>query len=113
MVPEMAAQEKKHDVTFRIVDALDHPHGGLILRLRVDSGDPPPVRRIKGARWEVRSPEGEARGEVRVVDFAVLGGKVSDQRLAQTRRLDVHVEVLEEAVEPIDLQWRMSGPLSG
>lgn len=108
----MPALREKHDVVFRVVDAIRHPHGGYILRLRLDGGDPPPVRRIKGSEWWLFPADERDRSRIRVDDFATLGGKVSDARFKRTGHLDVHVTVLEEGEEAIDLQWRMAGPIS-
>lgn len=93
-------------VVFRVLDAMDAPHTGRILRLRLHSGEAPSIRALKGARLSARSPDGRST-TVRVTGFAVFGGKPSDERLARTGRVDVHVE--EEGPDgPVDLQWELS-----
>lgn len=99
--------------TFRVLDALDGPHGGRILRLRLQSGEPPSIRNLKGARMRATSPDGSVQRHFTVDGFAVFGGRPSDERLARTGRLDVHVT--EEAAPgdpPITLRWEVSGPVS-
>jgi len=41
---------------------------------------------------------------VRVIGFALLGGKPSNSRLARTGRIDVHVEEVD-GDGPVSLQW--------
>lgn len=89
----------------KVIDALDHPHGGRILRVRLDEGAPPTRRALKGARLRAVGPEGEER-DVQVLGFAVTGGKVSDRRLRQAGRVDLHVEEVG-AGPPVSLQWRL------
>lgn len=48
---------------------------------------------------------------LRVKGFAVFGGKPSDNRLARTGRLDVHVEELGPD-GPVGLRWEVR-PLQG
>ena len=107
----MVSQREAHDVVFRVVDAIRHPHGGYILRLRLDRGEAPSVRQVKGSEWVVFPEDERDRVRVRVDDFAAIGGEVSDARFKNIGRLDVHVSVVEEGEEPIDLQWQMAGPL--
>jgi hypothetical protein len=59
---------------------------------------------------EAVSPAGLKR-RLRVLGFAVFGGKPSDDRLARTGRLDVHVEEIGEGV-PVGLRWE-ARPLKG
>jgi len=76
--------------TFQVLDSLDHPHGGQILRLRLQEGEAPTARALKKGRLELVSPRGE-EGSAEIAGFAALGGKVSDDRLARTGRVDLHV----------------------
>lgn len=89
---------------FKVLDALDHPHGGRILRVRLGKGDAPSVGELKGARLPAEGPDGE-RATVRVLGFALTGGRVTNRRLAETGRVDLHVE--EEEGGPVSLQWRL------
>lgn len=90
---------------FRVVDAFDAPHGGRILRLRLQSGDAPAVKSLNGARLHAMSPGGDER-YARVDGFAVFGGRVSDDDLRRTGRIDV-VVVDESDVDqpPIGARW--------
>lgn len=96
---------------FRVLDAMDHPHGGRILRLRLQEGETPSIRDLKGSRLRATSEDGEVR-EVRVEGFAAFGGKPSDERLARTGRVDVHVVADDDARHPpVGMQWEVTGPL--
>jgi hypothetical protein len=96
----------KRGVVFRVLDAMDAPHSGRILRLRVQSGEAPSIRSLKGRELVAVSPTGQER-RVRVLGFALFGGKPSDSRLTRTGRLDVHVEELGEG-EPVGLRWEVT-----
>lgn len=107
----MATDRKAHDVVLRVVDAIRHPHGGYILRLRLDQGEAPSVRRLKGSEWWAFPEDERDRTKIRLDGFAAIGGKASDERVKRTGRMDVHVSIVEAGEEPIDLQWRLAGPL--
>lgn len=51
------------------------------------------------------SPEGD-ECRLRVKGFAVFGGKPSDDRLARTGRVDLHVEEIDEG-GPVSLRWEV------
>ena len=55
---------------------------------------------------EAVSPAG-VRRRLRVKGFALFGGKPSDDRLARTGRVDVHVEPLGEG-DPVGARWELS-----
>ena len=76
--------------TFRVIDAFDGPHRGRILRLRLQGGDAPSVRSLKGARLRAVSPGGTERF-AHVDDFPLFGGRTSDESLRRTGRIDVTV----------------------
>lgn len=97
-------------VTFRVLDAMDAPHTGRILRLRLQSGEAPSIKSLKGSEMHAVSPSGD-ECRIRVSGFAVFGGKPSDDRLARTGRVDVHVEELDDG-GPIGLRWEIS-PIQG
>jgi len=90
---------------FRVLDAMDAPHFGRILRLRLQSGEAPSIKSLKGRDMKAVSPDGQ-EARFRIVGFAVFGGKPSDDRLARTGRVDVHVEELEGG--PIGLRWEVT-----
>jgi hypothetical protein len=92
--------------TFRVIDAYDGPHVGRILRLRLESGNAPSVRSLKGARLRAVSPDGDERF-ARVDGFPLFGGKPSDARLARTGRIDVHVTPEGEG-PPIGMRWSVT-----
>jgi hypothetical protein len=92
-------------VSFRVLDAMDGPHAGRILRLRLESGDAPTVKSLRGKEMLAVSPDGR-RCRIRVTGFAVFGGKPSDDRLTRTGRIDVHVEELDDN-GPVGLRWEL------
>lgn len=55
---------------------------------------------------EAVSPSG-VRRRLRVIGFAVFGGKPSDDRLARTGRVDVHVEELGDG-DPVGARWEVT-----
>lgn len=90
-------------ITFGVLDAMDSPHTGRILRLRLQSGEAPSIKALRGATLMARGPEGQ-RVPLEVKGFPTFGGKPSDDRLARTGRVDVQVE--EKGDEgPIGLRW--------
>jgi hypothetical protein len=94
----------RRDVTFRVLDAMDAPHSGRILRLRLQSGEAPSIKSLKGSEMRATSPAGDVC-RVKVLGFAVFGGKPSNDRLARSGRIDLHVEELDGG--PIGLQWEI------
>lgn len=93
---------------FRVIDAFDGPHAGRVLRLRLERGEAPSVRSLKGARLRAVSPDGVER-YVRVDGFPLFGGKPSDDRLRRTGRIDVHVSAEGDGEDPaVGLQWEIS-----
>ncbi len=100
------AQESSGNTVLRVIDVMDHPHGGRIYRLRLQSGEPPTVRSLKGATLSARGPRGEER-TVRVNGFALIGGKPSDERIRRTGRIDLIGEEEGEG-SPVDLTWTAS-----
>ncbi len=105
----MAASGVRKTPVFRVVDALDGPHGGRILRLRLEEGPAPRVRDLKGSRLAATAPDGTRR-DVTVQGFAVFGGRVSDRRLADTGRVDVHVRDDAPDVPPVSTRWLLAPP---
>ena len=93
-------------VVFRVLDAMDGPHSGRILRLRLQSGEAPSIATLKGAELIATSPEGSTC-RVRVCGFAVFGGKPNNDRLMRTGRVDVHVEEVDDG-GPIGLRWEVT-----
>lgn len=91
-------------VSFRVLDAMNAPHSGRILRLRLQSGEAPSIKSLKGSEMKAVSPEG-SECRFRVLGFAAFGGKPSNDRLARTGRVDVHVEELGGG--PIGLRWEV------
>jgi len=96
-MPEQGQTELK------VIDAMDHPHGGRILRLRLLEGSAPTVKGLRGATLQARGPRGESQ-TARVLGFPLTGGKMSDARIRDTGRVDVHVEEEGEG-GPISLTW--------
>ena len=103
---------RNNSAMFRVLDVMNGPHGGRILRLRLQAGEPPSVKALKGARMKAVSPDGRTERYFTVDSFALFGGRPSDKRLARSGRVDVHV--LEEEAsgkQPISLRWEVTGPL--
>lgn len=93
-------------VVFNVLDAMDAPHTGRILRLRLQSGDAPPIKSLKGATLVAHGPHGE-RLSLEVKGFPTFGGKPSDDRLARTGRVDLHVEERGDS-GPVGLRWEVT-----
>jgi len=91
-------------VSFRVLDAMNAPHSGRILRLRLQSGEAPSIKSLKGSEMKAVSPDG-SECRFRVLGFAVFGGKPSNDRLARTGRVDVQIEELSGG--PIGLRWEV------
>lgn len=107
----MVAQSQEFKVVFRVIDAMDAPHGGRILRLRLKRGEAPRVKDLKGARMLAISPEGDRR-TVEVEGFAVFGGRPTDERLSRTGRADLRVYEPDGGSDrPITFDWELAGPL--
>ena len=100
----MSAQR---NTRFLVLDAMDGPHGGQILRLRLQSGEAPSVRSLKGARLTALGPDG-GRASLRVTGFPLFGGRPSDSRLGRTGRVDVAVEPVGAGASPVGLQWEVA-----
>ncbi|MDZ7781037.1 MAG: hypothetical protein U5R14_14040 [Gemmatimonadota bacterium] len=92
-------------VVFRVLDAMNAPHSGRILRLRLQSGEPPAVKSLKGREMLAVAPD-DRRCRIRITGFAKFGGKPSDDRLARSGRIDVQVEELDDT-GPVDLRWEV------
>ncbi len=92
-------------LVFRVLDALDAPHFGRILRLRLQSGEAPSIKSLRNAELRATGPGGETC-RLKVIGFALFGGKPSDDRLARTGRIDVHIEELDGG--PIGLRWEVT-----
>ena len=106
----MATRTPTKQWVFRVLDTVETPNGGCVLRLRLQDGEAPTVKAIKGARMLVRSPDGQERTVV-AKRFALVGGKPSDIRLARTGRIDVQIEEEGETEGPIVPRSEVEGPL--
>ena len=106
----MTAQAQTKRWCFRVLDSVETPDGGCVLRLRLQDGEAPAVKTLKGARLLVRSPDGEER-TVRVKGFALVGGKPSDGRMARTGRVDIQIEEEGQTDLPIALRSEVEGPI--
>ena len=93
--------------TFSVIDAHDHPHGGRILRLRLQRGEAPSVKELKGGTMIAGTTHG-AEARLKVDGFALFGGQVSDARVARTGRVDIHVR--GDAARDIGPGWSLQGP---
>lgn len=105
----MSNQRGNRETVFRVIDALDAPHGGLLVRLRVLDGQPT-VKALKHATLRAISPRDGTERLLRVRDFAILGGRPSNRRIASTRRCDLIVEdVTPEGGSDanVDVGWQL------
>jgi hypothetical protein len=94
---------------FRVIDAMQAPHSGQILRVRLSDGKTLTLREIKGSRFKARSLDG-TETTVRVEAFSTIGGKPSDSRFARTGRLDLVVSQ-DPGEPPVGLRWSLTGPV--
>ena len=102
----MASETTQGTVVFRVLDAMNGPLSGRILRLRLQSGEAPTISSLKGSEMIATGPDGRTC-RFRVTGFAVFGGKPSNDRLTRTGRVDVHIEELDEG-GPIGLRWEVA-----
>jgi len=93
---------------FRVTDAMDAPHGGRILRLKLETGTPLQIGKLKGAGLLAVSPLGRLC-RFRVASFATIGGKVRQRRFQETGRVDLHIYE-DDDTGPIELAWRVKQP---
>jgi hypothetical protein len=105
------ASSTQTGTTFKVLDAMDAPLGGRILRLQLQRGETPAVKSLRKGRFRAVAPEGDAESDVKVRAFAVFGGKPSDERLARTGRIDVHVDEEADHGRDVSVGWILHGPL--
>lgn len=96
---------------FRVSDATEVPLRGFLLRLRLLEGKPQ-MKSLKKARLRLESPGGASR-VVEIRDFAVMGGKATQERLERTQMLDVLISSEDAAGdgEPVRIGWTAVGPV--
>lgn len=95
---------------FKIVDALQAPRRGRILRLRTVEGTPT-VDALEGATMEAIGPRGDEERRVRIIGFPTIGGRPDDERYARTGRVDVVVVPVDhDALDDILFGWTLRGP---
>lgn len=90
--------------SFKVLDAFPAPHTGTILRLRLQEGEAPTLKDLRGSNLRAEGPDGESC-DLKVEGFALFGGKASDARLARTGRIDVHASKSDQAGPTPGLQW--------
>ena len=105
----MATEKPKGKRVFKVIDALDAPHRGRIVKLRLREGEAPTVRQLRGARLLARSPGGEEE-HLLVLGFAVFGGKPSDARISRTGRVDLVVDGENGTPPKVSTLWEVMGP---
>ena len=86
----MATKATSKGLVFRVLDLMGAAHGGWILRLKLGGGEFPGVKAMKGRRMDLVSELG-ASSEVQVTGFPLFGGRPTDDRVARSGRIDVHV----------------------
>lgn len=106
-------QKQAQKTVFRVIDALNGPHKGRVIRLRLKSGQAPAIRDLKGAVLAARSPGGDEEEMLQVVGFFAPGGKPSDSRLQRTGRVDLLVAKKDgDGLPAVSLRWTVTGPQS-
>ena len=93
-------------LVFRVLDAMDAPHSGRILRLRLQSGEAPSIKSLRKREMLATGPQGQVC-RIRTLGFAVFGGKPTDRRLLRTGRVDLHIEELDDG-GPVGLRWEVA-----
>jgi hypothetical protein len=107
----MATTQKASKTVFKIIDAMNAPYRGRVLRLRLQEGSAASVKELRSARFRARSPQGEEES-LQVLGFALLGGRPSDTRLTRTGRVDLVVELEGKDARPnTAVGWELTGPL--
>jgi hypothetical protein len=107
----MSRQRQTGQARFKVIDAMDAPFVGRLIRLRIQEGPAPRVRDLRGARLSAESPEGK-RETLRVVGFAATGGRPTDARLARTGRVDLVVCSEPGGERPsVATRWTVTGPV--
>ena len=107
----MTTQQQASRTVFKVIDAMDVPYGGRLLRLRLQEGSAPSIKQLRGSRFKARSPGGEEES-LRVVGFALSGGRPSDARLTRTGRIDLMVSLEGNGTRPrTAIRWELTGPL--
>ncbi len=94
-------------------DAVEVPHRGVLLRLRLMEGVPALAELRPGRYLRLRAPDGEERW-VRVLDFAIIGGRATQARLERTRELDVVISKADarQGGRPVEIGWLVVGAAS-
>lgn len=73
----------------RVLDVMEHPHGGWVIRLRVANGEPPTMSVLRSDGLSVEVADGTTH-HFKVDAFPLMGGKASDARIKSTGRVDVY-----------------------
>ena len=106
----MSAKRQGSKAQFRVIDAMDAPYVGRIVRLRLQGGQAPRIKDLKGARLLAESPDGESE-EIHVINFPHTGGRPSDARLSRTGRVDLLVVANGGRERPkVSTRWTVSLP---
>jgi hypothetical protein len=96
---------------FRVSDAFEVPLRGHMLRLRVVEGQPRVRDVAVGRRLRLISPRGEER-IVQILAHAATGGRQTQQRLDETKELDVVISASDAGTgdTKVDIGWYAAGP---
>ena len=96
----------QQNVRFLVLDAMDSPGEGQILRLRLEAGEAS-LKSIKGAQLNATGPNGDSL-QLNVTGFALVGGKPSEGRFSRTGRVDVHASPVDGSHDKVGLQWEVT-----
>lgn len=94
--------------TYRVSDVYEVPLRGVMLRLKVQGGEPSMKDLKRGAAIAVRSPDG-ARRTVHVKAIGVISGRAKQERLDRTREIDVLVSREDGLADPpVGIGWTVA-----
>lgn len=110
----IGSKPPRESFRFRVSDAVEVPMRGYLLRLRLMEGTPPVGALRPGRLLRLRAPDGLER-LVRIVDYAISGGRVTQARLERTRELDVIISRADALRDgrPVETGWMVVGTAAG
>jgi hypothetical protein len=97
---------------FRVSDALEMPHRGFLLRLRVSEGTPQVGSLAVGESFLLIAPDGRER-VARISDHSVTAGRVTQERLDRVGEFDVVIDRADGWIDDdvVEIGWTVAGPV--
>jgi hypothetical protein len=95
-----------------VSDALEMPHRGFLLRLRVSEGSPQVGSLGVGESFLLIAPDGRER-VVRIADHSVTAGRLTQERLDRVREVDVLIDRRDGWIDEdiVEIGWTVAGPV--